>query len=226
MNDNATLFETVLDEFDAAGVLPRLVLVGSWCLAVYREHLGRSPQIPLLRTLDVDFLVPNPPDRGAMVDIPAILKKHGFDEVHSVLGDFSKFVHPELEIEFVTPEVGRGKSGPYRFDALNIGAQGLRYVRLAQQFNLAALYHGKTVRVPEPAAFVLLKYLASSKRRHPEKRRRDISTATQMAEFILNVPEHRAKLHDIFGQMPARWQKRVLAIVSGLSARVFEELAP
>ena len=135
-------------------------------------------------------------------------------------------MHPELEIEFVTPEIGRGKSRPYRFESLNIGAQGLRYVRLAQQFSVGVLYRGKTVRVPEPAAFALLKYLASSKRRDPVKRSRDISTATQVAEFILTVPEHRAKLHDIFGQTPARWQKRVLAIVSGLSPRLFEELAP
>ena len=225
MAENRGLFKLVLDEFAAAGILPRLVLIGNWCLALYREYFEKSPEIPLLRTLDIDFWVPYPPEATGSADIAGILEKHGFDEVYSVLGGFSKFVRPELEIEFVTPELGKAKSAPYRFDDLNIAAQGLRYVWLAQKFDLTIDYQGNPVRVPEPAAFVLLKLLASTKRREPAKRDRDVSIAIQIAEFILSFPEQREKLRSIFGQIPRSWQQKVLKIAFRESKPLYEELA-
>jgi hypothetical protein len=213
VDENSALFERLLDALNAEGVLGDLVLLGSWCLAVYSENYGGSPEIPLLRTLDVDFLVPNPHRIKKNADIPERLKKLGFDVVYSVLSGYSKFVHPDLEIEFLTPEVGRGRSTPYKVTALKITAQGLRYIGLADQYAVEMDYRGFKVRVPHPAAFVLLKLLTSEKRKKLTKKERDISTAVQLAEFVLSTPTQTDKLRKIWSSLPQKWQSTVLRIL-------------
>lgn len=49
---------TVLRRMDASGVLPRMVLVGSWCLVVYRDYFAKVGTLAAVRTRDMDFLVP------------------------------------------------------------------------------------------------------------------------------------------------------------------------
>ncbi|MDO9577552.1 MAG: GSU2403 family nucleotidyltransferase fold protein [Candidatus Cloacimonadales bacterium] len=109
MRDNKALFHQMLPEFHDYGILDNVILIGSWVLPVYRHYFSNSPEIPILRTMDVDFLIPNRPKIHIKVDIPKILKKFEFEEQFSLLGNYSKFVHPELEIEFLIPEIGRSK---------------------------------------------------------------------------------------------------------------------
>ena len=196
-----------------SGVLGDLVPLGSWCLAIYSENYGGSPEIPLLRTLDIDFLVPNPVRIKKKADIPELLKALGFDVVYSVLSGYSKFVHPDLEIEFLSPEVGRGRSTSYKVTALKITAQGLRYIGLADQYAVEMSYKGLRVRVPEPAAFVLLKLLTSEKRKNITRKERDVSTAVQLAEFVLSTPAQTDKFREIWSSLPKKWQSTVLRIL-------------
>jgi hypothetical protein len=51
------LFFRLIQKLDAGGVLQRIVLIGSWALPVYRCYFDDDPEIPLLRTTDVDFLI-------------------------------------------------------------------------------------------------------------------------------------------------------------------------
>ena len=220
MDENSALFEKVLTALDAEGALGDLVLLGSWCLAVYSENFAGSPEIPLLRTLDIDFLVPNPRAIKKTTDMPELLKTLGFDIVYSVLNGFSKFVHPDLEIEFLTPEIGRGKSTPYKVPALKITAQGLRYLSLAAQYAVEMKYKGFKVRVPEPGAFIILKLLTSEKREGPAKRERDISTAMQLTDFITSNQIQTNKFKEIWSSLPSRWQSTILRIMSQNSSQL------
>ena len=47
-------FDEILHVLSKVGALKRLILVGSWCLLVYREYY-RNELIPVLRTMDLDF---------------------------------------------------------------------------------------------------------------------------------------------------------------------------
>ena len=156
--------------------------------------------------------------------MPELLKKLGFDVVHSVLGGYSKFVHPSLEIEFLIPKLGRGKSTPYKVTSLRVTAQGLRYIGLADQYSVEMSYKGLKVRVPEPAAFVLLKFLTSEKRKNLPKRERDVSTAVQLAEFLLTDPTQADKLKEIWSSLPKKWQSTVLRIVRNTAPPLYELL--
>ncbi len=60
MEEKYKLLSVVLNELHKKGVLDGLVIVGSWCQYYYKILFDNAPEIPLLRTMDVDFLVPNP----------------------------------------------------------------------------------------------------------------------------------------------------------------------
>jgi hypothetical protein len=203
------LFEQLLSDFDKNGLLSHLILIGSWCLIFYREYFKDAAEIPVLSTMDIDFLVPQPLRLQGEVDVKSILTKHGFDEEFSVLGGFSKFVHPELEVEFLIAEKGRGHSTAYPIKALNITAQGLRYMSFIQDNATLMSYKGLKAKVPKPGVFVLLKYLISKKRKDEAKRLKDLATATELGEFLLTDEKERAELKASFvSSMPGNWQKR------------------
>ena len=79
MEKKYKLLSTVLRELESAGVLEKLVLAGSWCQYYYRILFDNSPEIPLIRTTDIDFLVPSRLNLEKTADVTQILNKIGFD---------------------------------------------------------------------------------------------------------------------------------------------------
>jgi hypothetical protein len=61
MEEKYKLLSMVLNKLQEAGALEKLVLAGSWCQYYYRILFNAPLEIPLIRTTDIDFLVPNPP---------------------------------------------------------------------------------------------------------------------------------------------------------------------
>ena len=55
----------------------------------------------------------------------------GLDPVWSPGGEHCKYVHPEIEVEFLTPELGKGDSGSVDIPGLMVKAQPLRYLGFA-----------------------------------------------------------------------------------------------
>ena len=107
MERKSNLFIAALSALHKAGALKDIILIGSWCHYFYRLHFDNPPEIPAVRTLDIDFLVPNPLKAGKDINIPEILETLDFTPVHSYLSGYTKYVHPELELEFLTPDLGR-----------------------------------------------------------------------------------------------------------------------
>ncbi len=148
----------------------------------------------------------------------------GFIRHVRMLDGYSKFIHPNLEVEFLIPELGRGKNEPYDIPKLHIDAVGLRYLDLLQRETLTIEHNGLTVRVPEPAAFTLHKFIISEKRQNPVKKEKDQVTARDMSLFLLNMPEQRAKLESIYLDLPKKWKKQLLNVVEDRAPDLFEFL--
>jgi hypothetical protein len=55
------LFLKIIDRLTEGGVLTDIVLIGSWVLPIYRAYFNDAPEIPVLRTTDVNLLVGIPP---------------------------------------------------------------------------------------------------------------------------------------------------------------------
>jgi len=117
MEENYKLLSAVLKELHKAGALKHLILAGSWCQYFYRILFEKSAEIPLLRTTDIDLLIPNPPKIHDNIDVPDILTSLGFDAHFDYKTGLIKYVHPDLEIQFLTPDRGRGKDTPYTYTA-------------------------------------------------------------------------------------------------------------
>ena len=110
MEENYKLLSAVLKELQRAGILKHLVLAGSWCQYFYRILFDMSSEIPLLRTTDIDLLVPNPAGIKENIDIPQLLTSLGFDARFDYKTGLIKYVHPDLEIQFITPGVAGEKT--------------------------------------------------------------------------------------------------------------------
>lgn len=72
------IFLSVLRKFQSCGVLEEIMLIGSWCLYFYRMEFSKPDVVPAVRTLDADFLIPNPRKLSKDVDVPDLLKEMGF----------------------------------------------------------------------------------------------------------------------------------------------------
>ncbi|MGD0822134.1 MAG: GSU2403 family nucleotidyltransferase fold protein [Desulfomonilia bacterium] len=216
------LFFAVLTRLDEEEVLQDIILIGGWCPLVYREYFGNPAEISMQRTTDLDFMVPNPPHIQKDVDVSRILERLGFDRNISMLDGYVKYVHPDLEVEFLTPERGKGRDKPYAIEKLHVDAQGLRYLDLLQGHVMRASYNGISINVPEPAAYVLHKFIISGRRTKSFKREKDIETARQVGEYLLGHESQRRMLRDIYAGMPGRWRKELLRIIRNASDKMYE----
>lgn len=211
MKRKSNLFLNTLNVLEKAGVLEDIILIGSWCHYFYRVYFSNAQEIPLLRTLDIDFLIPNPPKIHKDVNIPEILETLDFVSSHDYLTGYTKYVHPELELEFLIADLGRGKGNkPYEIPKLHINAQGLRFLNLLQWYTIKIEYENVNVIVPEPAAYVLHKFIIQERRLNKEKQKRDLLSAKEIGEFLLQNKTQQKKITEIFNSLPAKWQKLVL----------------
>ncbi len=205
-------FKEIIALLEKNGVLPCFILVGGWCLYIYREIYKDEPRIPLLRTADIDFLIPRSLPIKNKIDVHSILQEAGFDLRFSNISGHIKYVHPWLEVEFLTPELGRGSKKPFQFRMLNLNAQQLRYLTLLQNHTITVLYSNCRITVPEPAAYVLHKFLLSAKRQNIEKREKDLYTAMELGEFLLGQEKQKLRIRQIFDSLPRRWKSTILSI--------------
>ena len=209
MDNGDDLFFRLIRKLDAGGVLQRIVLIGSWALPVYRCYFDDDPEIPLLRTTDVDFLIGKPPRITSTFDVHGALSELGFEPEWAAYGGYCKYVHIDMEVEFLIPEQGAGENHAVAVDQLNVVAQPLRYLTLAYDRSMVVLFRGFRIRVPEPEAFVLLKLLVLPRRKDNAKTAKDAQTAKALGEFLINRPERRVILADLFAELPKGWQKTI-----------------
>lgn len=178
----------VLHRLDGAEVLEDLVLVGSWCLLFYQDYFEKDSFFSTLRTRDIDFLVPTPPRGLKSVDIPALLADLGFvQQVKS--GGYIQLMHPEVMLEFLVAERGRGYDKPYPLPQLGLNAQALRFMDIANESAIPLEYGGLSLRVPHPAAFALHKLIIVPRRKVKAKASRDIVTAVEILDLLVRTED-------------------------------------
>ena len=224
MEEKYELLSAVLKELKKKGVLDGLVIVGSWCQYYYRILFDNAPEIPLLRTLDIDFLVPNPSKFKTNVDVSELLNRLGFDNDFDYNTGLVKYVHPDLEIQFLTPALGRAKDTPYEIKQLNINAESLTYMKMLQDYKFSMTHNGLTLWLPEPEAYTLHKILISFKRKDPAKKEKDLMAAKSIGELCLDYETRGERLKIIYAQLPKKWQRTISGVLKQLSPEIFSFL--
>lgn len=203
MANQRALCHQVLQRLAEAGVLEDLVLIGSWCLEGYRSYFNRSTPLTALRTRDVDFLVPQPSQLRKTVDVPELLADLGFIADFHRAG-YLRLMHPELIVEFLVPERGRGTTKPVRLPALQMNAQALRFLDLLANHTIVATLENVQVRMPHPAAFALHKLLIAPRRHNADKQAKDQDAAVSVLQALRDQGA-LARIKQQFDALPLRW---------------------
>lgn len=219
----ADLCLTVLRRLDDAGVLRDLVLVGSWCMFFYNRVFAGEAKLSALRTRDMDLLVPRPPRFKRKVMVAELLKDLGF--MPDLRGDGCVGLsHPDLIVDFLVAERGKGVERTISVPALGVRAQPLRFLEQLSRDTIVVDHEGIAIRLPHPAAFALHKLIVSGRRGRPEKAGKDLRQGLEILDVLAalgRLDEAKAR----FAAMPAGWRKMVGAALrsaarSDLAARL------
>lgn len=144
------------------------------------------------------------------VDVPELLKELGFIIGFRGTQGVMMLEHPELMIEFLVPEMGRGSEGPQALPKLKMNAQALRFMGIALMMTVRLPFGNVPVNVPHPAAFALHKLLVALRRGNVEKKRKDLDAAVLVLD-LLNKKRELQLARDLLAKFPPGWKKRILA---------------
>lgn len=219
MNENDAPVELcfeVLRRLDAAGVLKDMVLVGSWCGYFYRDYFNDAEYGSVLRTRDMDFLIATPPKFTKEVDVAQLLKDLGF--LPDIIGQgLVRMSHPDLLIDFLVPEKGRGSDKPFPLKALGINAQPIRFLNLLLEKKVTVRVGGIAVTMPHPLNFALQKLIISNRRKNPDKKEKDRRQAVEALRAVIRRGEG-ADVKKSFESQPPKWRKAVLQALAATDA--------
>ncbi len=192
-----------------AGVLKDIVLIGSWCMPFYRDYFGGTEILTTLKTRDIDFLIPRPSTVKAKVHVPALLKSLGFIVGFQGTAGYMRFEHPDLIVEFLTPEKGKGLDKPHPLPQLGMNAVALRYLDLLAQNVIEVKVEDIPVSMPHPAEFAIHKLIIFQRRKAREKAEKDQGMAIALLKALMNKDE-LDKIKHALDSVPPKWRKRVV----------------
>lgn len=199
----------VLRRLDKSGALKNMLLIGSWCLPFYKEYFAGLKYGPVIKTRDIDFLIPNASRIKTRIDMVELLKDLGFVIGYKGSKGYMRLEHPDLIIELLVPEKGRGSDRPYPLPNLGLNAQPLRFLSFLTQKTISIRVEGISITLPHPANFALHKLIISSRRRNTDKRIKDRETALQLLKTLMDKKES-AIIAKAFNSIPQKWQKTIV----------------
>ena len=185
------------------------MLIGSWCIPFYRNYFRGRKYLPAIRTRDIDFLVPDPRKIKKCVKIPDLFKDLGFVIGYNGPQGYMRLEHPDLIVEFLSPERGMGTDRPVPIPKLGVNATALRFLSLLTENIIKIPVEDFDVLLPHPANFALHKVIISQRRRKEEKAVKDRNAAVMLLKALIRKGDAEVLL-GVFDSMIPRWQKKVL----------------
>lgn len=199
----------VLTIFDKADLLKYVILIGSWSIYFYKDYFKSKSYSTFIRTRDIDFLIPLPFKLDKKIEIFKLVENLGFIVEHKGAKGYVKLKHPDLTIEFLVPERGRGTNRPYPIPSLGINAVALRYLDFLAANTIAVNFEGLRIRLPHPAAYTLHKFIIFKRRTRTDKHDRDIEGAIRVFHALIQNDQHGA-IKGIFRKMHRKWQVTII----------------
>ena len=201
----------ILRRFHKAGILKDFILIGSWCVYFYKDYFSDVPYIDqaTIKTRDIDFLINNPSGIRQEVNVPMLLKDLGF--VTTIRGSrgYVKLDHPDLLLEFLVPEKGKGTDKPHPLPKLGMNAVALRFLSFLSANTIKVKVEDFYLTLPHPANFALHKLIIFQRRLKQEKAVKDRNIAIEILKSLMNKGESSV-IKQVFDAIPQKWQKRVI----------------
>ncbi len=199
----------VLKRLEADGILSDVILIGSWCMVFYKKYFSGYDYAPSIRTRDIDFFVPKPSVIKATTNLPETMKDLGFIRGFRGRQGYMILEHPELSIEFLVAEKGRGTDKPVLLPQLKMNAQALRFMELLSENTIQVNADGILVTVPHPANFALHKLIVAHRRRDKNKSTRDREAAILVLKKLVRKKEPNIFIN-IFNSVPKKWKHIIM----------------
>lgn len=199
----------VLRRLDRSGILNKIILIGSWCLPFYGQYFRGIKYQPAIKTRDLDFLFTKPLTNNIKADIPALLKDLGFIIGFKGSKGYIVLQHPDLIVEFLVVEKGKGSDNPVPLPGLGINATALRYLGFLTMNTIKVEVDNFTVILPHPANFALHKLIVAQRRRNPEKKEKDMDAALNVIHALIAKGE-KVELQRSFNSVPHKWQDAII----------------
>lgn len=205
----------ILRRFHKTGILKDFILIGSWCVYFYKDYFTDVPYIDqaTIKTRDIDFLINNPSSIRQEVNVPILLKDLGF--VTTIKGNrgYIKLDHPDLLLEFLVPEKGKGIDKPVHLPKLGMNAVALRFLSFLSANTIEVRVEDFHITLPHPANFALHKLIIFQRRLKEDKAVKDRNIAVEILKSLIDKGESSA-IKEVFNSIPKKWQAR---IIKGLS---------
>jgi len=201
----------ILRRFHKAGILDDFVLIGSWCVYFYKEYFSNVSYIDqtTIRTRDIDFLIDKPAKIKHTVNIPELLKDLGFVTIFKGREGYIKLDHPDLMLEFLVPEKGKGTDKPVPLTKLGMNAVALRFLGLLTDNIIKIKIEDFSIYVPHPANFALHKLIIFQRRFKEEKAIKDRTAAVEILRALINKGE-TVVIKRVFDSIIPKWQKKAI----------------
>jgi len=206
------LYQEILRRFHNIGVLKDVVLIGSWCIPLYKKYYLKGSIIPPLRTMDIDFFVPEPKLIKSSVDIPDILKDLGFVVDFVGKQGYIRLLHPDLIVEFLVQEQGRGSDKPYPLPSLGLNAQPLRFLNLLCEKIIKINIERIIISIPHPAWFAIHKLIVTQRRKKAEKADKDLTVAIALLHDLKNMKQSKLIL-EAYNSVSKKWQAKIINLL-------------
>jgi len=203
-NEQEKEFWDVIKIFSSMGLLPYVMIIGSWAEYIYQDYFESGFKANL-RTTDVDFLYKNLNKPNKKIHIIKALEDGGFKYSQNLLSGVTKFSKEGiLDIEFLIRVLGKGDPQNREIPALGIVGIGLREVNMLEPYPIVVESNNYSILVPEPEIYILHKTLISSKRLKHEKREKDIQSARELLPYI-----NKERMRNMFDKLPKKQQKAI-----------------
>lgn len=214
----------VLRRLRKADVLENMILIGSWCMPFYKDYFSGTAYSPSMKTRDIDFLISRRSAIKARADLPALMKDLGFILDFRGREGYIILEHPELAIEFLVPERGRGVDKPVLLPQLGLNAQALRFLELLAKDTITVKVEGISISLPHPANFALHKLLVARRRGRKDKSEKDREAGLKVLKALIDQNEQR-HIRRVFDSVSKKWQKTILIELEAMGeSRLIEGL--
>ena len=197
----------ILRRFNQKKLLGNIVLIGSWCMVFYEDYfrLFQKEGFDTFKTRDIDFLIPAPSKITHKTDVPELVKDLGFVTTIGGSKGIIRLNHPDLILEFLVPERGRGSEKPVDLPQLGMNAVALRFLNFLTDNIIPVKVEDFFLYVPHPVNFSLHKLIVSQRRHNKDKSSKDLQMGVQLLNALIKKGEGAA-IKKVFNALPTKWR--------------------
>jgi len=212
----------ILRRFHQKKLLGNLVLIESWCMVFYKEYFypNEKSEFETIKTRDIDFLIPAPSKITHKTDVPELMKDLGFVTTIAGSKGIIRLDHPDLILEFLVPERGRGQEKPVDLPQLGMNAVALRFLSFLTDNIIPLKVEDFYLYVPHPVNFSLHKLIVSQRRHNIDKSTKDHQMGVQVLNALIKKGESPA-IKNVFAALPTKWRG---IIIKSLDSIVHREI--